>query len=423
MRPRWDSRRLARSARRVLERLDILAAFSERPGELTRTFLSPAMKDAHDAMAGWLKQAGLDAFVDGIGNFHSVYRSAASSAKTLLIGSHLDTVIDAGKYDGALGVVLAVEIISRLAQRGESLPFHVEVIAFSDEEGVRYQTPFLGSRALAGALDDALLDRVDAAGVSMREAIYRFGGDPARLTQHARDPASLLGYLEVHIEQGPVLESLGLPLGVVSAIAGQSRFRVSFGGVAAHAGTTPMAARHDALAGAAAFVLAAEELARAQDGLVATVGELALHPGASNVIPGAVRLSLDVRHSDDGRRRAACETLRQQASTIAVSRGLTCQWELVQESATTPCSPELTALLAAAVEEAGLSVHHLPSMAGHDGVILAAITPISMLFVRCRDGISHSPLESVEAGDIAHAIDVVERFLRRAAHSMEVCTA
>ena len=406
-----------------MERLELLATFSERPGELTRTFLSPAMKEAHRALSRWLKEAGILARVDGIGNLRGVYPSRDPCAKTLLMGSHIDTVIDAGKYDGALGVVLAVEAVTRLFERGARLPFHVEVVAFSDEEGVRYQAAYLGSRVLAGSFDGSLLDRVDAQGIPMREAIRRFGGDPARLKHHAKDAETLLGYLEIHIEQGPVLEALGLPAGIVSAIAGQSRIRVAFSGLAAHAGTTPMSMRRDALAGAAEFILAVERTARSTEGLVATVGELAVHPGASNVIPGTASLSLDVRHGDDDRRLEVCDALRCAALTIAAARGLGCTWEPVQENATIPCSPALSSLLAAAMEEIGIAVHHLPSMAGHDGVVLSEITPVGMLFVRCRGGISHSPLESVDPGDIAVAIDVVDRFLEGAARSLEVQSA
>ena len=408
---------LSKSARRVEERIQGLAAFTEVPGELTRTFLSGALKQAGDALLSWMAEAGLSPSRDAIGNVSgrldgfSPTGEPDPTPKTLILGSHLDTVRDAGKYDGALGVLVALEVAARIRASGANLPFNIEVIAFSDEEGVRYHTAYLGSSAVAGTFDPALLDRVDESGITMRDAVLRFGGDPDLIPACARKPGELLGYVEVHMEQGPVLEAEGLPVGIVTGIAGQGRIAVEFHGASGHAGTTPMPLRRDALCAAAEFVLSAESEAQAVPGLVATVGQLAVKPGASNVIPGNVALSLDVRHHDDGVRLAACERWRQRAHEIAGRRQVSCRWNDIFDSKATPCSDELSSLLARAVSEAGWPVRRLPSMAGHDAVSMAAVAPVAMLFVRCREGISHSPLESVSVDDIAVAIDVVERFV------------
>jgi allantoate deiminase len=333
------------------------------------------------------------------------------AAPTLILGSHLDTVRDAGKYDGPLGVLLAIACVERLHQQDRRLTFAIEVMAFADEEGLRYHTAYLGSKVVAGSFDDAYLDLRDSDGVSLSDAVRAFGGDPTMLQQDARRRDDVLGYVEVHIEQGPVLQALDLPVGVVTAIAGQSRFELSFRGIAGHAGTVPMHLRKDALCAAAELVLQVEQAARTQDGLVATVGQLDVQPGASNVIPGMVTISLDVRHGDDVVREQAIKELRSQAEEIGIARGVDVTRQLVQESKSVPCSPELADLLAEAVKMQGLAVHRLPSGAGHDAVVMSAISPVGMLFVRCKDGISHNPAESVTTDDVAAAIGVTERFL------------
>jgi allantoate deiminase len=356
-----------------------------------------------------MEAAGMSVSRDAIGNVRG--RLEGTGPGTLLIGSHLDTVRDAGRFDGMLGVLVGIACAQRLRDAGRQLPYALEVLAFADEEGVRFGTAYLGSGVVAGRFDPAALDRRDADGVSMADAIRAFGGDPAALAEARADPADLLGYCEVHIEQGPVLEAAGLPVGVVTGIDGQTRATVAFEGAAGHAGTVPMHLRRDALSAAAEWILAVEERARAEDGLVATVGELAVQPGASNVIPGQATLSLDLRHADDIARAAACARLRERAEAIAAARRVRVSWSPIQETAAVPCSPRLTSLLAAAVAASGHPVRHVRSGAGHDAAVMASVTEVAMLFVRCEGGISHHPAEAVTAADVAVAIDVTSRFL------------
>jgi allantoate deiminase len=396
--------------RAVMEWADILGDYSEERDRLTRRFATAAMRQADDAVAAWMRGAGMAVRLDNIGNLIGRYEANHDGAKTLLLGSHLDTVRGAGKYDGPLGVLLALACVQRLHDRNERLPFAIEILGFADEEGVRYHTGYLGSTVVAGTFDPAYLELLDADSISMREAIMGFGGDPDALAGDRRDSSDLLGYLEVHIEQGPVLEAHDLPVGVVTAIQGQSRFAASFGGEAGHAGTVPMALRRDALCAAAEVVLAVEALARQTPGLVATVGQLTVQPGASNVIPGQVMLSLDVRHQDDAVRAQTCQQLHAQATHIAETRRVAADWQLVQEHSAVPCSPELSGLLAQAITTWGCPVERLPSGAGHDAAVMAAIVPIAMLFVRCKGGISHNPAESVTVEDVAVAIEVVNQF-------------
>ncbi len=393
----------------VLRRCDELASYSEEDDRLTRRFATPALRRAGDVVARWMEAAGMTVARDAIGNL--IGRLDGGGGGTLLVGSHLDTVRDAGRYDGILGVLVAIACLERLRDSGVSLPYAVEVLAFADEEGVRYGTGYLGSSVFAGRFDAAELGRRDAHGVTLADAVRAFGGDPADLSRARREPSDLIGYYEVHIEQGPVLEAKGVPIGIVSAIAGQTRARLTFTGEAGHAGSVPMAMRRDALCGAAELVSAVEELARAQDGVVATVGELEVQPGASNVIPGRVVLSLDLRHAEDEMRERVAARLRERALTIAESRDLALGWEVVQEAPAVACSSELSALLAQGLADGGHPVVRLPSGAGHDAVMLATITPIAMLFVRCAAGVSHNPAESVTVEDVAAAIDASTLFL------------
>jgi allantoate deiminase len=358
---------------------------------------------------GWMEAAGLATRRDAIGNL--VGRLGDGEGRTLLVGSHLDTVPDAGRYDGMLGVLVAIGCLERLRDEGRSLPYAVEVLAFADEEGVRYGTGYLGSSVVAGRFDPADLERRDSDGVRLADALRAFGGDPEGLASARRDPADLIGYYEVHIEQGPALEGEGVPLGVVSAIAGQTAGRIVFTGQAGHAGTVPMALRRDALGAAAEFVSAVEAVARAQDGLVATVGSLEVDPGARNVIPGRTILSLDVRHDTDSIREAVLERLRERAGAIAAARGVGLDWEVVQETPAVGCSTELTELVAEAVAATGHPVVRLPSGAGHDAAMIATIAPVAMLFVRCAGGVSHHPAESVTVEDVAASIEATTRFL------------
>ena len=332
------------------------------------------------------------------------------AGKVLLLGSHLDTVRNAGKFDGPLGVLLAIACIEELRRRKARLQFGLEVVGFADEEGVRYQTAYLGSKVLAGTFDLRDLRRRDSMGVALSDAIRAFGGNARALRQAQLNSGSLLGYLEAHIEQGPVLERCDVPVGIVTAIAGQSRLRVQFRGQTGHAGTVPMDGRRDALAGAAEFVLAAERC-----GVTATVGILEVEGAASNVIPGCVNLTLDVRDAKDAHRRRAVRGLRAKAKAIAQRRRLDLNWTPVQETCAVACDRSLTRCLARCVARQGLEMVELSSGAGHDAAIMASVTPAAMLFVRCAGGISHHPAESVRARDVRVALEVMVAFIQELA--------
>ena len=379
-----------------MRRCDKLGEISEEPHRLTRTFGSPAMKRANRLVGAWMREAGLLVREDAAFNLLGVRLSKNKCIKTLLLGSHLDTVRDAGKYDGPLGVLVAIAAVQSLRERKIELPFNLEIAGFSDEEGVRYQTTYLGSRAFAGTLSAADLARI-------REK---------QIIKARRDKNDFLGYVEVHIEQGPVLEKYNLPVGVVTAIAGQSRLRVEFSGVAGHAGTVPMGLRHDALAGAAEFITTVESFAGKKSGLVATVGKIEAAPGASNVIPGHVSLTLDVRDQNDGRRLAAVNVLHLKAKIIARSRGLKLNWVPVQQTNAVYCDANAVNVFSQCIGGRGMKVLKLASGAGHDAVALSAICPVAMLFVRCKGGISHNPAESVKTADVASAIGVLADFVQ-----------
>jgi amidase, hydantoinase/carbamoylase family len=373
------------------------------------------MQQVNTHVADWMRAAGMVVHLDQIGNIIGRYGAQADSANkapTLLLGSHLDTVRDAGKYDGILGVMLAIALVERLHERQRRLPFALEVIGFADEEGTRYHHPYLGSTALAGTFDTQALQLTDSDGISLATALRQFGGDPDALYAARRDPANLLGYCEVHIEQGPILENEGLPVGIVTAITGQSRIEVTFHGQAGHAGTVPMTMRHDALCAAASFILTTEYSALAIPGLVATIGQIAVQPGASNVIPGQAILSLDVRHPDNAERISFCQRLQQQAHQIAHKRQVTVVWNERTSEQTITCSARLSQLLATAIAQQGYKARFLPSGAGHDAAIMATLTESCMLFVRCRHGISHHPAEAVALTDVVAALTVMEHFLQ-----------
>jgi allantoate deiminase len=385
-----------------------LAGLSETPDCITRTFLSPPMHEVHRRLGDWMQRLGMSVQVDAIGNLRGCYAGRDPGAARLLIGSHLDTVPAAGAYDGVLGVVMGLALVEAL--RGRRLRFGIEVVAFSEEEGVRFGVPFLGSLALVGALGAELLERRDSMGCTVAQAVREFGLDPACIPSAAlRDP--VLGYLEFHIEQGPVLESLDLPLGVVEAIAGQSRLEFCFQGSANHAGTTPMRLRRDALAGASEWIGVVERVALSAPGLVATVGRTEVRPGAGNVIAGEVHASLDVRHADDEVRRRSVDEIAREARSVAGRRGLTVDWETRLDQPAVTCDAGLAACVARAVEKAGYPVHHMVSGAGHDAMIMARKAPVAMLFLRSPGGISHHPDESVWPEDVAAALNVGLAFL------------
>ncbi len=401
------------SAHTVMQRCDMLGTYSEESDRLTRPFASPAMHKVNEIVAQWMRSAGMSVEQDATGNLIGRYEAQSPGTKTLLLGSHLDTVRNAGKYDGPLGVMIALACVERLHARKERLPFAIEVLGFADEEGLRYHSAYIGSKAMTGTLDVEALHLIDADGISMEQAIRSFGGnlDPDTLPTARWQRDELLAYCEIHIEQGPILEVQKLPVGIVSAISCQKRITVRFTGEAGHAGTVPMSLRRDALCAAAEFILAVETFARSVPGLVATIGQADVQPGASNVIAGQVTLSLDVRHQDDNVCEEACRKLEEQARQIGFARNVAASWQLLQEHPSVPCSPDMVRLLTQAIGELGYSPLSIASGAGHDAVILSELTDIGMLFVRCRGGISHNPAEAVTAEDVAVAIAVVERLL------------
>jgi allantoate deiminase len=400
-----------------MARCNELATFTEEPGRITRSYGTPALTEARELVAQWMRDAGLDVHIDAVGNVRGRVEGSEPTAPSLLLGSHLDSVRDAGRYDGPLGILIALEAVDHFCHIAQPVPFPIEVIAFADEEGLRFQTTYLGSCALAGSFDAAFLDRVDENGVTLREAMKAFGGDPEALAATALSAGAALGYLEVHIEQGPYLESVDTPVGVVTAISGQSRILAAFSGEAGHAGTVAMHLRRDPLPAAAEIVLAAENLARHTSGLLATVGTIEVTPGASNVIPGQVRFSIDVRHPEDADRADAVSRLERQVREVAASRSLAAEWRIARDHAAVRCDTALTTRLVQAVAAAGLPVERLPSGAGHDAVVMSEIVPVGMLFIRCAGGISHHPAEAVRAEDVAVAIDVTGRLLERLARA------
>ena len=406
----------ARLAEEVIVRCEKLAAFSEDAGGTRRTFLSPPMRDCHREVSSWMNALGMTVSVDAVGNLRGFFAGTSPAAPRILIGSHLDTVPNAGAFDGILGVVLAVELVESL--RGSKLPFSIEVIGFSEEEGVRFGVPFIGSRALVGRVDEELLGRNDANGISVRKAIQDFGLNPNELSKAAlRD--DVLGYVEFHIEQGPVLESLGRPLGVVEAIVGQNRLEFTFAGQTNHAGTTPMNLRHDALAAAAEWIVAVESLAQRTTDLVATVGFVEAKPGATNVIAGEARATLDIRHASDRARTEALDELIRQAEAISSRRAVTAKWRTLLAQNAVAMDPFLTDQIEHAVQKAGCEPHRMASGAGHDAMILAEKIPAAMIFLRTPGGISHDPAESVHLEDVAKALECGQHLLTQLAASQE----
>jgi hydantoinase/carbamoylase family amidase len=401
--------------RAIVERAGLLAAHSDQADALTVTYLTPAHRAAAAQIAAWMREAGLQVHVDAVGNVVGRYAAADPGAKTLITGSHFDTVRNGGRFDGRLGILLPIAVIDDLNRRGERLPYHLEVIAFAEEEGVRFKSSFLASSALVGVFDMALLDRADADGVTMRAAMRAAGlpGDEAAIAALARDPARLAGYIEVHIEQGPVLLDRGLPLGVVTSIAGSVRMSATVTGVAGHAGTTPMSMRRDAAAAAAEMILAVERRCSEAATLVGTVGMLGVPNGATNVIPGRCEFSIDIRAGDDATRDAAVDDVVRELNAIARRRGVSLELSQTMRVPCAPCSPRLMDLLERCIARAGAVPLRLPSGAGHDAMILQRVTDVCMLFVRCGDGgISHNPRETMTVEDADLAARTFLEFLR-----------
>lgn len=388
-----------------------LAAISSEPQRLVRLYLSPEHRQAADLIGSWMREAGMSVTEDALGTVRGHWRPELK--KRLLIGSHIDTVIDAGRYDGPLGVVAGILAVRELAARHVDLPFGIDVLAFGDEEGSRFRTTLAGSSASAGVFDRSSLAFPDRNGVSLADAISVYGQSVDDIPAAAYDPSDVVGYVEVHIEQGPVLEAQSLPLGVVTGIVGQSRMRVVVLGEAGHAGTVPMHMRQDALVGAAELILLIEQTAleNQDDGMVATVGRIEASPGATNVIPGRVGFSLEFRSSSDAKRKGAIEQIMADAQRIGVKRRLEFAFEPFHETNTTACTPALQDLMADAIESLGYRSIRLPSGAGHDAQVMAKLCPMAMLFVRCKDGISHNPAEFASEPDMGLAVKALARFV------------
>ncbi|HDS9457933.1 TPA: allantoate amidohydrolase [Enterobacter asburiae] len=401
------------AAERVMARADALAAISETPDALTRVYLSTQHLQANQLVGEWMRQAGMTVWQDSVGNICGRYEGAQEGAQAVLLGSHLDTVRNAGRYDGMLGVLAAIEVVDSLHQQGRHLAQAIEIVGFGDEEGTRFGITLLGSRGITGTWPQGWLETCDASGISVAQAMVQAGLDPARVALAARHQDDFSACLELHIEQGPCLEQEGLALGVVEAINGARRLSCRFTGEAGHAGTVPMNHRKDALAAAAEWMGLIENTTQQRGGnLVATVGELRCLPGAVNVIPGEVALSLDIRGPQDALLDALLAELLAQAQTIAARRGLSFGAEEYYRIAATPCDARLRQLLGDAIASVQGRALSLPSGAGHDTIALAERWPVGMLFVRCKGGVSHHPAESVMAEDVALAIEAFGRAVR-----------
>jgi allantoate deiminase len=392
----------------VISRCWEIAACTEVPGKTTRLFLAPSMHQVHALLRKWMETAGMTIHIDAIGNLRGLLPGSNPNSPRLIIGSHLDTVPDAGAFDGILGVALGLAVVEELQSR--QLPFAIEVIGFSEEEGVRFSRPFLGSLALVGGLDAETLSRTDHDGISVTEAIQSFDLDPVQLPA-AKIASDAFAYLEFHIEQGPVLETEDLSLGIVEALVGQTRMQFIFTGQANHAGTTPMHLRHDAMAAAADWIIAVEDYASSHAGLVATIGKVETFPGAGNVIAGRVTASLDVRHSDDAVRKLAVEAILQQAKAAATKRGVHLLSHIQLEQPGVLLNPHLADMLQSAATQTGSSNRRMTSGAGHDAMILAPVIPSAMLFLRSPGGLSHHPDETVLPQDVEAAIATAMEFL------------
>ena len=396
----------------IVRRIDALSAISETPDHLTRIFLTPEHRAAADLLLSWMREAGMVSHLDAIGNVCGRYEGHRPGLPCLMLGSHYDTVRDAGKWDGPLGLITAISCVGAMHKRGQRLPFAIEVIGFADEEGVRFASTLLGSRAVAGTFDESVLGAKDRQGISMREALSQFGLDPGRIGAAARSRSELHGYVELHIEQGPVLECESLPVGVVTAISGATRLAASLTGMAGHAGTVPMLLRRDALAGAAECIVAIEAFCRTDEGgLVGTVGYIHAMPGATNVIPGRVSFTIDIRSASDAHRKLAVADIVRQIEAIARRRKLVLQVDVTHDNRTVPCAPWLKRQVADAIAGEGYRVFELPSGAGHDGMAMIDVADVAMVFVRCRGGISHHPDEHTDMSDADAGARVLLRLI------------
>lgn len=397
---------------KIFSRIDELAAITEEAGKITRTYGSDAFIKAEKKIQQWMLDAGLETRIDNIGNVRGRLNTSAANAKTLIIASHIDSVINAGKFDGLLGVLTGLDLIENLVTNKTQLPFNIELIAFCDEEGVRFHTTYLGSKVIAGSFETDLFDKTDKDGITLKEVIQKPGGDPNQLNNDLLEKENLIGYFEIHIEQGPVLYEAEIPVGVVTAIAGQKRVELIFKGDAGHAGTVPMNMRHDALCCAAQCIIGIENYAvNHKTNIVATIGKLEIVNAASNVIPGEVKCTLDIRSADERHLSSAGIEIENIVNDICKNRSINFEWNLIQETEPVICNTNINNLLKQAIETSGYKVIELVSGAGHDAVPMSCICPVSMLFVRCYKGISHNPLEAVELKDVVATIKVAENFI------------
>lgn len=395
----------------IAARIDDLATISDDPECLTRLTLRLAHRKAVARVDAWMREAGLEVRIDSLGTVVGRREADRPDAPTLLLGSHIDTVRDAGRYDGNYGVIAAISVVDELYRQEVQLPFAIEVLAFGDEEGVRFASTLTGSRAVAGTFDAAALDDVDITGMTRGEALLGFGADPQLARSEARDPAKTIGYVELHIEQGPILEARKLPIGLVTAINGGTRADITIRGESGHAGTLPMNMRRDALVAAAEIMLAIEAIARGNDALVATVGRIEVPRGATNTVPGSVRMSLDVRSSDDALRIDALRAIGEAMARIAESRRVTTTMDITYEMPATVCDPRLMAGLEASFNRFGHAPFHLSSGAGHDAMAFRGAIPCAMVFTRCRGGLSHHPDEYASPEDMEAAALVLHDFI------------
>lgn len=406
-----DSTTQAALGQQLMARLDDAARHSQPGPGVTRLFCSDEHRAVLELIADWMRQAGLTPELDASGNLVGRNERARQGERTLIMGSHQDTVAEGGKYDGMLGVALPLQALQALEEAGTELPYGVEVVAFGDEEGTRFQSTLIGSRALAGTLDPESLKARDADGVTLGEALKAFGGNPQEIPQLARRPEAVIGFVEVHIEQGPVLEQRDHALGVVTALTGIERHRMVVTGKAGHAGTTPMPGRRDALVGAAEMVVEADRILNATDDLVGVVGKLEVRPNAVNVIPAEVNFTLELRSPHTGLREQGRREVLEACQRLAQARGLELSSERTYQAEGVDCADWLVEALEQACRGCEEPAERMFSGAGHDGLAMHDLTDIGMLFVRCRDGLSHHPDEAISVEDAGRATQVLMRFL------------
>lgn len=405
-------------AEKIEARIQELAQYSDDPTILSRVFGTKSFVECQHKIESWMQEAGLQTYIDNVGNVRGKLFSEQKDAKTFVFASHFDTVIDAGKYDGPLGILAGIDIIENLAAQNIQFPFNIELIAFSDEEGTRFHTSYLGSNIVAGNFNESLLQTKDDNEISLGTTLQSLNYDLTKFQENAIPPEEWLGYYEIHIEQGPVLYNNNIAAGVVTAIAGQRRVSIDFIGIAGHAGTVPMKMRADALCAAADFVLAVEQFASAKkSGVVATVGKIEVQHAASNVIPGKVTCTLDLRSGSKKKLTKAYQAINEICEDICDHRKIYFEWTLVQETNPVTCDEALTKILKKAIKQNEMEVIELESGAGHDAVSVSAVAPVSMLFVKCFEGISHNPLEKVEIKDIATALEISDNFIQQLARS------